>query len=91
MVDIDIPQEIQDDIDTVFRYEHDIRPQDRAHAYLANHRVSRGYNDTAMQVAVTDMCRRSFAAGIAARGSDQYLEALEDIRDILDDVIGDQS
>ena len=47
----------------VFGFSKEVRPQDRAHAYLARHKVRRGYDDTAMECACVDMVRRGFAAG----------------------------
>lgn len=56
------------DVHEVFRYDRDVRPQDRAHAYLANNRVKRGYDDTAMECAVADMVRRAYALGAGDEG-----------------------
>lgn len=53
------------DIDGVFGFRKDDRPQDRAHAYIERRKVMRGFNDTALQVAATDMCRRAFDLGRA--------------------------
>lgn len=41
-------EDILADCNDVFRYD-ETRPQDRAHAYLKEHRVFRGYDDTAME------------------------------------------
>lgn len=49
----------------VFRYVEGERPQDRAHAYLLRHRVSRGCDDTAMQRAVEDMAWRAYHVGLS--------------------------
>lgn len=46
-------EQIKADAVEVFHFDRECRPQDRAHAYLGKYRVRRGYNDTAMQVAVT--------------------------------------
>lgn len=57
--------QIKADAVEVFHFDRECRPQDRAHAYLGKYRVRRGYNDTAMQVAVTDMIERAYEAGRA--------------------------
>lgn len=41
------------------RYD-ETRPQDRAHTYLKEHRVCRGYDDTAMERAAQDMIERAY-------------------------------
>ncbi len=61
----DTLESILDDADEVFRYERDNRPQDRAHAYLADHGVNRGFNDTAMLCVVNDLVRRAHALGLS--------------------------
>lgn len=48
----------------VFRYDKELRPQDRAHKYLEAHEVSRGYNDTALQVCVVDLINRAHKVGM---------------------------
>lgn len=58
-------EQIKADAVEVFCYDREVRPQDRAHAYLGKYRVKRGYNDTAMQVAVVDMIERAYEAGRA--------------------------
>lgn len=58
-------EQIKADAVEVFCYDREVRPQDRAHAYLGKYRVRRGYNDTAMQVAVVDMIERAYEAGRA--------------------------
>lgn len=45
---MDTMEDILADCNEVFRYD-DTRPQDRAHTYLKEHRVCRGYDDTAME------------------------------------------
>lgn len=57
--------EVEQDLEEVFGYRDDERPQDRAHAYIKQRQVMRGFNDTALQVAATDMCRRSYEIGKA--------------------------
>lgn len=58
-------KEIENDLEEVFGYRDDERPQDRAHAYIERRKVMRGFKDTAMQVAATDMCRRAYEIGKA--------------------------
>ena len=53
-------EQIKADAVEVFHFDRECRPQDRAHAYLGKYRVRSGYNDTAMQVAVTDMIERAY-------------------------------
>lgn len=55
--------QIMDDVDEVFCYQPDRTYQDRSHEYLERHQVPRGYNDTACQRTVQDLCMRAFAAG----------------------------
>ena len=47
----------------IFRYDKELRPQDRAHRYLEDHKVTRGYNDTALQVCVLDLVNRAYQVG----------------------------
>lgn len=47
----------------VFRFDKELRPQDRAHKYLEEHKVNRGYNDTALQVCVLDLIGRAYQIG----------------------------
>lgn len=54
---------IYDEAIEVFRFDKDLRPQDRAHKYLEEHKVSRGYSDTALQVCVLDLIKRSYLVG----------------------------
>lgn len=49
---MDTMEDILTDCNEVFRYD-ETRPQDRAHTYLKEHRVCRGYDDTAMERAYT--------------------------------------
>lgn len=53
------------DLHDVFCWSASERPQERAHRYLTEHRVSRGYDDTAMQVAATHAAQRAYAVGRA--------------------------
>ena len=55
---MDTMEDILADCNEVFRYD-ETRPQDRAHTYLKEHRVCRGYDDTAMERAAQDMIERS--------------------------------
>lgn len=55
---------VMDDAKRVFEFRDDSRPQDRAHEYLTRNRVPRGFNDTAMLCAVSDMLRRAHAIGV---------------------------
>lgn len=61
----DSMEQVMDDLEEVFRYDSESRPQDRAHRYIESHRVMRGFNDTAMQVAASDMVRRAYDLGKA--------------------------
>lgn len=65
MDNLELPEDVAADADEVFRFERDVRPQDRAHAYLGRNRIRREPCDTAMLCTVLDLCRRSYAAGIA--------------------------
>ena len=90
---------VLDDVARVFSYDRDSRPQDRAHAYLGKYRVRRGYNDTAMQVAVTDMIERAYEAGRAEVAGANLVQNLRrqltsieatvgDAIDLLDESVG---
>lgn len=59
---MDTMEDILADCNEVFRYD-DTRPQDRAHTYLKEHRVCRGYDDTAMERAAQDMIERAYTVG----------------------------
>lgn len=59
---MDTMEDILADCNEVFRYD-DTRPQDRAHAYIKEHRVCRGYDDTAMERAAQDMIERAYTVG----------------------------
>lgn len=58
---------VLDDVARVFSYDRDSRPQDRAHAYLSERRVPRGYDDTALQCAAADMVMRAQAVARSER------------------------
>jgi len=64
-MEIELPEDVAADADEVFRFDREVRPQDRAHAYLGRNRIRREPCDTAMLCTVLDLCRRSYAAGIA--------------------------
>lgn len=52
------------DLEEVFGYRPDVRCQDRAHEYLSEHMVQRGYKDTAMLCATKDMIQRAYQLGV---------------------------
>lgn len=92
-------EQIKADAVEVFHFDHECRPQDRAHAYLGKYRVRRGYNDTAMQVAVTDMIERAYEAGRAEVADANLVQNLRrqltsieatvgDAIDLLDESVG---
>ncbi len=60
----DTMEDVVADVAGVFAYDGDSRPQDRAHAYLREHRVARGYDDTAMQCSAEGMVRRAYRIGL---------------------------
>lgn len=91
--------QIKADAVEVFHFDRECRPQDRAHAYLEKYRVRRGYNDTAMQAAVTDMIERAYEAGRAEVAGANLVQNLRcqltsieatvgDAIDLLDDSTG---
>lgn len=91
--------QIKADAVEVFHFDRECRPQDRAHAYLGKYRVRRGYNDTAMQVAVTDMIERAYEAGRAEVADANLVQNLRrqltsieatvgDAIDLLDESVG---
>ena len=55
-------EDVYSDAETVFGFDKELQPQDRAHAYLAERRVQRGFCDTAMLCA----CRDMVATGVEA-------------------------
>lgn len=59
---IDTMEDILADCNEVFRYD-ETRPRDRAHGYLREHKVARGYDDTAMERAAQDMIERAYTVG----------------------------
>lgn len=92
-------EQIKADAVEVFCYDRECRPQDRAHAYLGKYRVKRGYNDTAMQVAVVDMIERAYDAGRAGIADANLVQNLRrqltsieatvgDAIDLLDESVG---
>ena len=92
-------EQIKADAVEVFHSDRECRPQDRAHAYLGKYRVRRGYNDTAMQVAVTDMIERAYEAGRAEVADANLVQNLRrqltsieatvgDAIDLLDESVG---
>lgn len=64
MEDKDTLEAVLEDADKVFSYMTDCRPQERAHRYLTEKQVSRGFNDTAMLCVVNDLVRRAHALGV---------------------------
>ena len=70
-------EQIKADAVEVFCYDREVRPQDRAHAYLGKYRVKRGYNDTAMQVAVVDMIERAYVLDAIAENPHRFIERYE--------------
>lgn len=88
---------ILDEADEIFRFDSGSRPQDRAHEYIKRHQVMRGYDDTAMGVAVADLIRRAYTAGLGEgeRRSepldpDVLADAVVDRVDVLADAVVDR-
>lgn len=50
---------IMEDAEEVFGWRSDVRPQERAHAYLEAHKVSRGVSDTALLRVAQDLIGRT--------------------------------
>ena len=73
----------------VFHFDRECRPQDRAHTYLGKYRVRRGYNDTAMQVAVTDMIERAYEAGRAEVAGANLVQNLRRQLTSIEATVGD--
>lgn len=55
--------DIRADVDSAFCYDETAKYQTRAHEYLTEHRINRGYNDTAVQCVVRDLVLRAYDAG----------------------------
>ena len=70
-------EDILADVAEVYGYREDERPQSRAHAYIERRRVVRGFNDTALQVAAMDLCRRAYELGRASDVADPERIAAE--------------
>ncbi len=81
--------QIKADAVEVFHFDRECRPQDRAHAYLGKYRVRRGYNDTAMQVAVTDMIERAYEAGRAEVAGANLVQNLRRQLTSIEATVGD--
>lgn len=81
--------QIKADAVEVFHFDREVRPQDRAHAYLGKYRVRRGYNDTAMQVAVTDMIERAYEAGRAEVAGANLVQNLRRQLTSIEATVGD--
>ena len=64
MEDKDTLEAVLEDAEAVFSFMTDCRPQERAHRYLAEREVNRGFNDTAMLCVVNDLVRRAHALGV---------------------------
>lgn len=74
---------ILDDADKVFCFEQDCRPQERAHRYLTEKQVNRGFNDTAMLCVVNDLVKRAHALGFGEGCDKGREEAAEEAGDGL--------
>lgn len=81
--------QIKADAVEVFHFDRECRPQDRAHAYLGKYGVRRGYNDTAMQVAVTDMIERAYEAGRAEVADANLVQNLRRQLTSIEATVGD--
>ncbi len=81
--------QIKADAVEVFHFDRECRPQDRAHAYLGKYRVRHGYNDTAMQVAVTDMIERAYEAGRAEVAGANLVQNLRRQLTSIEATVGD--
>lgn len=90
--------DVERDVSAVFGFNEAERPQARAHTYLYENQVRRGYNDTAMECAALDMARRAYeagrrgAAGINIGALSSLAEELEaaaaSIREVAEDAEG---
>lgn len=81
--------QIKADAVEVFHFDRECGPQDRAHAYLGKYRVRLGYNDTAMQVAVTDMIERAYEAGRAEVADANLVQNLRRQLTSIEATVGD--
>lgn len=83
--------DVERDVSAVFGFNEAERPQARAHTYLYENQVRRGYNDTAMECAALDMARRAYEAGRrGAAGSlaEELEAAAASIREVAEDAEG---
>ena len=72
-------EEVYSDAETVFGFDKELRPQDRAHAYLAERRVQRGFCDTAMLCACRDMVASAYELGVEdGRAASTGVEAVRE-------------
>ena len=60
-------EDVLDDADEVFRFRRDSYFKERAHGYLRERRLCRGYDDTAVQCVVRDLVKRAYECGRADR------------------------
>lgn len=70
--------DIRRDAKSVFGYSKTQRPQERAHAYLADRLVRRGYNDTAMECVALDLVERAYEAGRGGGDAAALLDEVEE-------------
>ena len=74
-------EDVFTDAETVFGFDRELWTQYRAHAYLVERRVQRGFCDTAMLCACRDMVARAYELGVedgcaAATGVEAMREAM---------------
>ena len=81
----DSMESIQADALEVFGYQRGIRPQERAHQYLREHQVRRGYDDTALLCVVRDLVART--EDVCGDGGCR--ETLREIADACAEALGD--
>lgn len=77
------------DCAAVFRFD-ERKPQERAHDYLRERRVARGYDDTAMQCACEDMVRRAYRVGLTENATEVARETARVIAEGIMGVLGDE-
>lgn len=70
MVSSDDMKGIMTDVHNVYGFLIGSRPQDRAHDYLKERHVSRGSDDTAIEVVAGDLVKRAYKAGMRASGNE---------------------
>ena len=75
----DTMRDVLDDADAVFGFDRDATYQQRAHGYLRERGVSRGFDDTAVQCVVRDLIARAVSATSEETMRERMVSAAADL------------